>query len=423
MAHEQRRRRLPAGLIALRETNFILYVLGQFTSQLGSWIELTAVSWIVYEMTDSPVLLGLVGLFRALPTILLALVGGAIADRLPRRFLLLCTESIMLSASLVVGLLAVTGRLEYWHFYILNLTSGTLQAFSVPARHALFANLVPRSSMVSAVMLNSVAVRGGGLLGPAIAGIALSYGGYALPFFLNAASFVAMLLALMLMRLPARQSRTGADLPEESWPRRMTEGVAFAWRTPLLRVALCLELATGLFGQNSALLTIIVRDVLGAGPEGLGIIMSSLSAGALLGMVLLVSFHVERHGRLILGAGAAYAVVWALFGFSHSLWWSAALAVALGTIDSISGVMRNSVAQLLVPDALRGRVMSVVMLVTRGSSQLGRVQSGFIVGLIGAQPTVLLGAGVVGAALLASMRLRLPEKSTSEGAEKAEAYE
>src|SRR5687767_5979845 len=102
MTDERRSRRLPAGLVALRETNFVLYVLGQFTSQLGSWIELTAVSWIVYEMTDSPVLLGLVGLFRALPTILLALVGGAIADRLPRRFLLLCTESVMLSASLVV---------------------------------------------------------------------------------------------------------------------------------------------------------------------------------------------------------------------------------------------------------------------------------------------------------------------------------
>jgi MFS family permease len=423
MNHEPGRKRLPPGLIALRETNFNLYVLGQFTSQLGSWIELTAVSWIVYEMTDSPLLLGLVGLFRALPTIFLALVGGAIADRVPRRLLLLCTESVMLVASLVVGLLAVTGQLQYWHFYILNLVSGTIQAFSVPARHALFANLVPRSSMASAVMLNSVAVRGGGLLGPAVAGLALSYAGYALPFFLNAASFVAMLLALALMRLPSRSLDAEALAPAESWPRRMTEGVAFAWRMPLLRVALGLELATGLFGQNSALMTIIVRDVLGAGPEGLGIVMSALSAGALLGMGLLVTFHVERHGRLILAAGAAYSLLWLLFGFSQSLWWSAALAVALGTIDSISGVMRNTVAQLLVPDTLRGRVMSVVMLVTRGSSQLGRVQSGFVVGLIGAQPTVLLGAGIIGAALLASVRLPLPEKISAERGHEREAYE
>src|SRR3712207_3845594 len=105
-----RRRRAPAGLVALQEGNFLLYVIGQFTSQFGSWIELTAVSWIVYEMTNSPFLLGLVGLFRALPTVLLALYGGAIADRVPRRFLLLCTESVMLLASLVVGLLAVGGQ-------------------------------------------------------------------------------------------------------------------------------------------------------------------------------------------------------------------------------------------------------------------------------------------------------------------------
>jgi MFS family permease len=407
----RRSRSLPAGLIALREGNFVLYVIGQFTSQLGSWIELTAVSWIVYEMTDSPLLLGLVGLFRALPTIVLALFGGAIADRVPRRMLLLCTESVMLTASLVVGLLAFNAQLQYWHLYILNLVSGTLQAFSVPARHALFANLVPRSSMASAVTLNSVSVRGGGLLGPAIAGIALAYGGYALPFFLNAASFVGMLIALTLMSLPPRVSLTKAEDPG-NLGRGMTEGLAFAWRTPLLRVALGLELATGLFGHNSALLTLIVRDVLGAGPQSLGIIMSAMSAGAMFAMALLVTFHVERYDRLILSAGAAYAVLWAAFAFSDWLWLSASLAFALGTIDSVSGVTRNTVAQLLVPDAMRGRVMSVVMLVTRGGSQLGRVQSGFIAGLIGAQATVLLGAGVVGAALLASMRLRLPQKIT-----------
>jgi MFS family permease len=407
----RRSRSLPAGLIALREGNFVLYVIGQFTSQLGSWIELTAVSWIVYEMTDSPLLLGLVGLFRALPTIVLALFGGAIADRAPRRMLLLCTESVMLTASLVVGLLAFNAQLQYWHLYILNLVSGTLQAFSVPARHALFANLVPRSSMASAVTLNSVSVRGGGLLGPAIAGIALTYGGYALPFFLNAASFVGMLVALTLMSLPPRVSLTKAEDPG-TLGRGMTEGLAFAWRTPLLRVALGLELATGLFGHNSALLTLIVRDVLGAGPQSLGIIMSAMSAGAMFAMALLVTFHVERYDRLILSAGAAYAVLWAAFAFSDWLWLSASLAFALGTIDSVSGVTRNTVAQLLVPDAMRGRVMSVVMLVTRGGSQLGRVQSGFIAGLIGAQATVLLGAGVVGAALLASMRLPLPAKIT-----------
>ncbi|HEY7384684.1 MAG TPA: MFS transporter [Beijerinckiaceae bacterium] len=397
----------PPRLAALRERNFVLYLIGQFTSQLGSWIELTAVSWIVYEMTNSPTLLGLVGLFRATPTIVLALFGGAIADRVTRRTLLLCTETTMLAASLLVGLLAATGRLEYWHLYILNLVSGTLQAFSVPARHALMANLVPRPAVRSAVTLNSIAVRSGGLIGPSIAGLTLAYGGYALPFFLNAASFVGMLAALVLMRLTPAQAR--ATVPKEGLGRGLTGGVAFVWRSPLLRVALALELASGLFGHNSALLTIIVRDVLDAGPEALGLIMSALSAGAMLGVALLVTFHVERHGRVILGVGAAYTVTWALFAFSSSLWLSVILALVLGALDSTWGVTRNTVAQLLVPDALRGRVMSVVMLITRGGSQLGRVQSGFIAGMIGAPGTVLVGAAVIGATLLASARIPLPE--------------
>jgi MFS family permease len=399
---------LPPGLIALRERNFVLYVVGQFTSQLGSWIELTAVSWIVYEMTNSPLLLGLVGLFRATPTILLALFGGAIADRLPRRLLLMCTESTMLVLSLTLGILSVTGHLEYWHLYALNFISGTLQAFSVPSRHALFAGLVPRASMSSAVTLNSVSVRSGGFIGPSIAGLALAFGGYSLPFFINAASFVAMLIALAMMRLPKAKDEPPVKHP--SLRKGMTEGVAFVWRTPLLRVALLLELATGLFGHNTALITIIVRDVLKAGPESLGLLMSATGAGALIGMMFLLTFPVKQHGRLILILGVFYTILWAGFGLSHWIWLSALLLLALGTVDSTWGVTRNTLAQTLTTDALRGRVMSVVMMATRGSSQLGRVQSGFTVGLIGAPASALLGAAVVGIAVLASWwRVGMPE--------------
>jgi MFS family permease len=408
MTKTPRRGWLPPGLIALRERNYILYVCGQFTSQLGSWIEMTAVSWIIYEMTNSPFLLGLNGLFRAVPTIALALFGGAIADRVPRRLLLFCTESTMLFVSLSMGILAVTGKLEFWHLYVLNAVSGTLQAFSVPARHALFAGLVPRTSMQSAVTLNSIAVRGGGFIGPTIAGVALAYGNYSVPFFINAASFIGMLLALVMMRLPP--SQVDATIPRASLGRGMTEGVAFVWRTPLLKVALGLEIATGLFGHNTALLTIIVRDILGSGPEGLGLLLSATGAGAMVGMALLVTFHVERHARLILTLGAFYTILWAGFAFSEWLWVSVLLSFALGIVDSVWGVTRNTVAQLLVPDALRGRVMSVVMLVTRGGSQLGRVQSGFLVGLIGAPAAVLVGVGVIGSAILASMRVRLPKR-------------
>ncbi|MEA2992306.1 MAG: hypothetical protein QOD40_1226 [Alphaproteobacteria bacterium] len=403
------RLRLPAGLVALRERNFVLYVVGQFTSQLGSWIEMTAVSWILYEMTNSPLLLGLSGLFRAAPMIMLALFGGAIADRVPRRLLLLLTESTMMIASLIMGLLAATDQLQFWHLYLLSVVSGTLSAFSVPSRHALFAGLVPRSSMQSAVTFNSVAVRSGGFIGPSIAGLALAFGGYSLPFFLNAVSFLGMLLALVTMRLP--RSKADATLPRSSLRRGMTEGVEFVWRSPMLKVALGLEIATGLFGHNSALITILARDVLGAGPEGLGLLLSAIGAGAFLGMGLLVAFNVERHGRLILIIGAVYTILWAAVALSPWLWLSVILLFALGTADGVWSVMRNTLAQLVVTDALRGRVMSVVMMVTRGSAQLGRVQSGLLVGLIGAPAAVLVGAVIIGAAVLRSWQVGMSDLS------------
>jgi MFS family permease len=399
--------RLPVGLTALRERNFVLYVVGQFTSQLGNWIEVTAVSWILYELTNSPLLLGLSGLFRAAPMIALTLFGGAVADRLPRRPLLLFTESTMMIASLVVGLLAYSGELQFWHLYILNVVSGVLSAFSVPARHALFAGLVPRTSIQSAVTLNSFAVRSGGLIGPSIAGLTLAFGGYAVPFLLNAASFLGILFALIAMRLPRFEGDTTS--PRLHFAHGMTEGLGFVWRSAPLKVVLGLELLSGLFGHNSTLITILARDVLGTGPEGLGLLFSAIGAGGLLGMSLMVAFRVKRHARLIVMVGGLYAVLWAATALSPWLGLSAFLFFALGAADGVWSVARNTLAQLAVSDALRGRVMSVVVLVTRGSSQLGRLQAGLLVDVIGAPAAVLVGAAIIGAAVARSWRLPLPD--------------
>lgn len=399
--------KLPRGLTALHERNYVLYIAGQFTSQLGSWAEQTAVAWILYELTNSPLLLGLSGLARAVPMIALTLLGGAVADRVPRRALLLFTESAMLVLSLAVGLLALAGRLEFWYLYVLSFASGALSAFSVPARQAMFAGLVPRSAMQSAVTLNAVAVRSGALIGPSLGGVALAYGGYALPFLVNAATFLAMLLALAAMRLP-RAPRNDASASGAGLWAGMTGGLSFVWRNPLLKVALGLEVVSGLFGHNVTLITIIARDVIATGPEGLGLLLSALAAGALLAMVVMVAVEVKRHVHVILAAGAAYTVLLAAFALSPWLAPSMVLLFALGAADGAWAVTRNSLAQLLVPDGLRGRVMSVVVLATRGSAPLGRLQGGFLAGLVGGPAAVLLGAAVVGAAVLRSWRLRPP---------------
>ncbi len=401
-------RTLPHGLAALGERNYLFYFLGHATSQIGTWIEQTAVAWILYDMTHSAVLLGLGGLARAVPMILLALLGGAVADRLPRRGLLILTESTMLIVSFTMGMLAVTGHLQFWHLYLLALASGTLYAFSVPARQALFPQLVPRKAISSAITLNAVAVRVAFFVGPSIAGLALAFSGYAAPFLLNAASFLAMLAALSAMRLPAADSVRGITQHRfDDLRKDMLEGVAFVWRSPLLKAVLSLEVLTGFFGYNTALLTIIARDVLGVGPQGLGSLLSALGAGALFGMLLIVVFQTERRGRLILISGAGFTLLLAGFGLSASLWLSMALLFGLGAADGVWGVSRNTVVQLAVPDALRGRVMSMVFLVTRGSTPLGHLYSGLFASLIGGPGTALLGAALVGAGLLGA-GLRVP---------------
>jgi len=402
------RERLSTGLAALRERNFALYAVGQFASQQGNWIEVTAVSWILYEMTNSPLLLGLSGLFRAAPMILLLLFGGAIADRVPKRLLLMLTESTMLAVSLAMGLLALGESLEVWHLYLLNFISGTFSAFSLPARHALFGGLVPRSAIQSAVTLNALTVRSGFFIGPSIAGLTLAFGGNAVPFFLNAASFLAILVALWAMRLPPAQAATAA--PRLSLGQGITEGLRFVWRSPLLKIVLALDIASGLFGHNTTLITILARDVLGTGPEGLGLLLSAIGAGALAGMSLMVTFGVARYRQMILTAGALYVLLWAAFGLSLWLLLSVVLLFALGIVDGVWGVTRNTLAQLLVSDDLRGRVMSVVTLVTRGSSLIGRFQAGVLVELIGGPAAVIAGAGVIGAAILGSWRARVSDE-------------
>lgn len=383
------------GLDALRSRNYVLYFSGNFVSQAGNWVEQTAVAWVLYQLTDSAVLLGLSGLARAVPTLALALVGGAVADRLPRRKLLYFTESSMLVASLTIGFLAWSGRLEYWHLYVLSFVNGTLSAFSVPARQALFAGLVPKTSVQSAVTLNAVAVRAGALLGPSIGGAALAYGGHALPFFVNAASFLAMLFALMGMKL----SMTSVPARNSTLWHGMTDGLRFVWQHAPLRAALGLEVIGGLFGHNVTLITIIARDVIGTDAQGLGWLLSALGAGAMVSMAYVIASPVERHMRVILYAGAIYALFLAAFAVSHWLWLSALLLFLLGTSDGVWGVSRNTLAQTLVPDALRGRVMSVVVITTRGTAPLGRLQAGFLAELIGAPAAMVLGAAVIAAAV------------------------
>ncbi len=363
----------------------------------GDWIETTTTAWLLYEITGSPILLGLGGAIRALTIVLFGLVGGAIADRVARRRLLLFTQTGFALTSLFLGLLVVSGQLAFWHIYVFIAVNGTLGSFDAPSRRALFPNLVPRSEMQNAITLTASAFRLGRLIGPAIAGFIIVTQGPAVAYFVNSASYVAIIGALLLMRLVETPERPTAPVL-----RHAAEGLRYTLRHPLLRAVLILESIHSLFGVNTALLTIIAVEVLHAGPEGLGLLLSAQAVGALVATGALVTKgDIEHKGRTMLAAGGTYACGLALLAAAPRLEVAVALLVLLGLTDAFWTTMRNTVFQLQTAEAYRGRTLAVLLLAGRGATQASQFESGLAVSAGGPGFALILGAGVIGGALVA----------------------
>src|SRR5436190_9005490 len=297
------RQRFP-GLRPLRHRDFALYWSGLTVSIVGDWMETTTTAWLLYEITRSPVLLGIGGGLRALSIVVFGLIGGAIADRFPRRRLLFITQSAFAVSSLALGILVVTGRIEYWHIYVFNAVNGAIGSFDAPARRSLFPNLVPRSEMQNAVMLNAAIFRVGRLVGPALAGVIIAVYGPAVSYFVNVASYAAILVALALMHVPGIAVRAASHLLSD-----IADGLRFTFRRPLLRSVLLLESTHSLFGLNTAIITILARDVFQTGPQGLGLLLSAQAVGALIGTAaLLTTGDIQQKGRAMLVSGATHCV-------------------------------------------------------------------------------------------------------------------
>jgi hypothetical protein len=239
------------------------------------------------------------------------------------------------------------------------------------------------------------------MLGPSIAGVALAASGYAAPFVVNAASYIGLSVALLAMRLP-QASAESKQAAARSVRQALLEGLQFVRDNSILRTVVTLEVIGGLFGHNTALITIIARDRLGAGPEGLGLLLSSISAGALLTTLIVAALPTERRGMAIVVAGLAYSLLFFGFALSSSLILSAVALCLMGAADGVWGVNRNIVGQLVVPDRLRGRVMSVVTMTGRSCTMLGQIQSGSITALAGGPVAATIGAAVVTAGVLFS---------------------
>jgi MFS family permease len=367
-------------------------------------MQMTATNWLLYQLTDSPLQLGLNGVFRAVPAIALGLVSGTFADRYDRRWMLLWTQFILSLLALALGLLDQSGNVQAWHIYAFTFTSGAVGSFDGPARQALFPSLVPRAVLPNAVALNSLLWKGAALLGPTLGGVAISLMGTAGAFYANAASFLVVVVALLFVRASS-STRT----KQTTFLQETRAGFSYILSRPIILGIMITEGCSSVFGLNHALLTIFASDILRVGAHGFGLLQSARGLGAVIGSSLYIAIgQGPQQGRILLFSAILYGAAFALFGLSPSFFLSLLILAFVGATDTIWSASRGTILQWITPDRFRGRVMGVFQLSNRGLHPLGQMETGLVVPLIGAREATFFGGVVVSLVTLLTA-WRVPE--------------
>ncbi len=392
-------------LAAFRYRDFRLYWISLFISNIGTWMQMTAVNWLLYQLTGSAVQLGLNGIFRARPAIGLGLFSGTFVDRYDRKRLLLWTQVTLGLLALALGLLDQSGNIQPWQIFALTFVSAGVGSLDAPARQALFPSLVPRSALPSAVALNSLLWKGAALLGPSLGGIAISLMGISGAFYANAASFLVVVIALLMMRT----SSSAAGEKRRAFFKETQEGFSYIVSQPIILGVMIMEGVSSVFGLDNAMLTIFASDIFRAGAQGFGFLQSARGLGAVIGSTLFIGMGQRpAQGKILFVSAVLYGLGFALFGFSPSFLMALLLLVLVGATDTIWGAARGTILQLLTPENFRGRVMGVFQLSNRGLHPLGQTETGLVVPLIGAREATIFGGLLVSLVTLATV-WRVPQ--------------
>jgi MFS family permease len=374
-------RRIPTqfllrGFHSLTVRNFRLFIGGQIVSISGTWMQTTAQAWLVLQLSNSPFALGLVTTLQFLPVMLLALFGGVLADRLPKRRTLIATQTLLLIQATIFGLLVATNSIQLWHIYLLAVIQGCVQAIDTPTRQAFVAEMVGHDELTNAIALNSMTFNGGRIIGPALAGFVIARIGVAPALFFNALSYVAVVIALLLMNEKALFA--AVVVPQGSAWHRLKEGLSYTRRTPQVLAIIIVLAAIGTFGYNfTVVLPLIASYVLHTDAQGFGALSSFLGVGSLVAALSTAYVREVTMRRLLLGA-AAFSLLFALTAITPVFAISAPLLTALGAAAIVFSTSANTLLQLTVPNELRGRVMSLQVLLVMGSTPIGA----FVIGLL-----------------------------------------
>jgi len=388
---------------ALRHRNFRFFLAGQFLSLIGTWVQSVALSWLVYRLTDSSVMLGLVGFASQIPY-LFSPVGGVLADRINRHRLIILAQCLYALQALLLGWLTLSGQVRVWHVFYLALALGIIGVFEMTARQSFFVEMVGKEDLMNAIALNSGVYNSGRILGPAVAGVLVAAIGEGWCFVVNGVSFVAVIGGLLMMRLSPPAPREKGTSPVAQF----REGIEYVRHNEPLRALLIhLGIVSIMNYPFIVLMPVFAVRILHGGPKTLGILMSSFGVGALLGALYMASRTGLRGlSRTIVRATIAYSVALILFAFSRSVAMAYLFLVIAGFGMLLQVASTNTSVQSITPDALRGRVMGFYGMMFLGMLPLGSLLAGWLGDWIGAPYAVSFGAVVCILAALAFNRRR-----------------
>jgi len=375
-------------LRALRHRNFQLFFGGQLISLTGTWMQSVAQAWLVYSLTKSSLLLGAVGFASQIPVFLLAPLGGTVVDRVNRHRLIIATQTASMILAAILAWLTLTHRVHVSHIFILATLLGVVNAFDIPGRQAFLVDMVGKDHLMNAIALNSSMFNGARVVGPAVAAILVTKIGEGSCFAVNAVSYVAVIIGLLLMNVRSVH-RAGKNSPIED----IIEGFRWANKTKVIRSLLLLIGLVSLVGMPYTVLMPVFADkILHGGARALGILMGVTGVGALLGALTLASkTGVKGLGRWVAITCAGFGVSIFLFSFSRMFWLSALLLLPAGYSMMLQMACSNTLIQTMVPDQLRGRVMALYSMMFMGMAPFGALFGGALAQRAGAPITVTVG--------------------------------
>ncbi len=382
----------PATLLAaLRHRDFRLFLFGQFVSLCGTWIQTVAQGWLVLQLTNSAFAVGLVTTLGSLPILLFTLYGGVVADRTDKRRLVLVLQCGMLLEALALGVLTSTGAIRVEWVMLLAVFFGLLSAFEVPTRQALVAEIVGREDLMNAIALGSSAFNLARVMGPAIAGALLATVGVAACFYVNAASYLAVIAGLLRMRVqrpvtPTKVAALGA----------LMEGVRYVFGNPWPRALITIIGAFSVFGFSfMTMMPVFARDVLRLDAAGYGALVSGIGVGAVAAAIGMAGLGRRvRRARLMIGSSVLFGVLLTAAAFAPGFWSALTLFTLTGCTVALNGIVANTMLQLEAPDQLRGRVIGFYSFTVLGMAPFGSLQAGWVSEQFGVRASMALG-GVV----------------------------